>query len=123
MLTLRLLLLACVLAIQSSVASAQYPQQPRYTPARPTVSPYLNLLRRDAGPVPNYYSLVRPQLQQQAINQQVSTNLLQQEQNIGQLQDATLRLKASSMRATGTGGGFMNFSHYYNTTRPAIGRR
>lgn len=47
-----------------------------YTPA-PAISPYMNLFRSDGrnSGVNNYYSLVRPQLQQQAYNQQVQTQV------------------------------------------------
>jgi hypothetical protein len=124
-----LLFLAGVVASSATVVSAQ--QRPaRYTPARPTISPYLNLLRRDTGPVPNYFTLVRPEFQQRAINQQQQAinelqrqDLLNQEQSLQQLQDSALRLRDPSMRSTGTGGGFMNFSHYYTSPRPTIGRR
>jgi hypothetical protein len=79
------------------------------------------LLRRDAGPVPNYYSLVRPQLQQQAINQQQQTiNLQQQSQLQTQqqgLQRVQLEIRQPSARPTGTGGGFMNFDHFYSFSR------
>ena len=38
----------------------------RYQPNSPTVSPYLNLTRNSSSGLPNYYALVRPQLQQNA---------------------------------------------------------
>ncbi len=46
--------------------------QRRYQPNSPTVSPYLNLLRTNLGPLPNYHSLVRPQLNQQNFNRGAS---------------------------------------------------
>lgn len=58
----------------------------RYQPARPTVSPYLNLFRPNNGVIPNYQSLVRPMLQQQAINQQQQLFNEQQSQSLQQLQ-------------------------------------
>ncbi len=126
--TLFLLFLTGVVVLSASIVSAQS-RPARYTPARPTVSPYLNLLRRDTGPVPNYYTLVRPQFQQMAINQQQQVinefqgqELLNQQQTLQQVQDSNLRLRTPTMRSTGTGGGFMNFSHYYSS-RPAIGGR
>ncbi len=44
-------------------------------PDRPTISPYLNLFRPEASRVFNYYTLVKPQLAQQQINQQQSALL------------------------------------------------
>ena len=93
----------------------------QYPAPRPTVSPYLNLLRGNAGPVPNYHSLVRPQLQQQTINQQQqSVNLQQQslvqsnQQGIQRVQQGLIEIRQPQASPTGTGGGFMNFSHFYN---------
>ena len=42
------------------------PRQADNPYARPTVSPYLNLLRPGASPAINYYGLVRPQQQFQS---------------------------------------------------------
>jgi hypothetical protein len=97
---------------------------------KPTVSPYLNLLRGNTGPVPNYHSLVRPQLQQQAINQQQrAINLKQQslsqanQQGIQRVQQGLFELRQSQASPTGTGGGFMNFSHFYSLSgAPGLGR-
>jgi len=49
----------------------------------PAFSPYLNMLRNDAGPAQNYYGLVRPQLEFARQNQQLSAGLesLQTQQN------------------------------------------
>jgi hypothetical protein len=93
----------------------------QYTPSRPTVSPYLNLLRRDAGPVTNYFTQVRPQQQQRAINQQQQAINLQQQsllqtqqQGLRTVQDGLLQIRQPQANPTGTGGGFMNFSHFYS---------
>jgi hypothetical protein len=73
----------------TSVSLAQRPT--RYSPSRPTVSPYLNLFRpREVGSVPNYFSLVRPQLQQNEINQLNQQVLQRQTQAIQQLQTNVL---------------------------------
>jgi hypothetical protein len=102
----------------------------QYTPSRPTVSPYLNLLRRDAGPVTNYYTQVRPQQQQQTINQQQQAINLQQEsllqtqqQGLRTVQNGLLQIREPQANPTGTGGGFMNFSHFYSFQRSAPVRR
>jgi len=61
-----------------------------------TVSPYLNMLRPGNAAV-NYYSLVRPQVQQNAINTQYANNfqqtdrlLLEQQQQVRQTLDPSL---------------------------------
>jgi hypothetical protein len=94
------------------------------------VSPYLNLLRRDAGPIPNYHTLVRPQLQQQAINQQQQalnlqqqTQLQTQQQGLQRVREGLLEIRQPQARPTGTGGGFMNFDHFYSFSRQSPGRR
>jgi hypothetical protein len=102
----------------------------QYTPAKPTISPYLNLLRRDGAPVTNYYTQVRPQQQQQAINQQQRAVNLQQEsllqtqqQGLRTVQESLLQVRQPQTNPTGTGGGFMNFSHFYSYSRPGPFRR
>lgn len=84
---------------------------------RPTVSPYLNLLRPQGGVgVPNYQSLVRPQLQQERTNQI-------QERQIQSLQNRMYQGPSRSVgspqdiRSTGHVTRFMNHSSYY----PALG--
>jgi hypothetical protein len=93
----------------------------RYQPSRPTVSPYLNLLRRDAGPVPNYHTLVRPQLQQQAINQQQrainqqqQSQIRNQQRDLDRVQSGLLQMRSPQASPTGTGSAFMNYSHFYS---------
>jgi hypothetical protein len=103
--------------VQSGALLAQPPvgQAPpaRYEPARPTVSPYLNLLRRDIGPIPNYHTLVRPQLQQREHQQRQQIVNAQRQGDIRTLNRRVLELTEPSVAATGAGGGFRNYSHYY----------
>jgi hypothetical protein len=102
-----------------SVPSASQAQQ-RYTPATPTVSPYLNLFQnnRNGGPVsralPNYYSLVRPQLQQNRINNNQQQLIQQQNTVIDQLQQnvQVLQQQPGSV-VTGHNSWFLNTSRYY----------
>ena len=106
----------CLLAaICTTVSSSPLLAQgiPRYRPSRPTVSPYINLLRRDSGPLPNYYTYVRPLQDQAAINQQQATLIRQNQMSLNNVQGQVLRMQESTVRSTGTGGGFMNYSHYY----------
>jgi hypothetical protein len=86
---------------------------------RPTVSPYLNLLRPQGGVgIPNYQSLVRPEMQQRRTNQL-------QERQISQLQNKVYQGPSSTtnngspqeIRTTGHVTRFMNHSSFY----PALG--
>ena len=82
---------------------------------RPTVSPYLNLLRGTSeGALPNYYTLVRPQLQQRAaaLQQQASINQLQRQVNSLPRRDR-LSGVSGEIRTTGHTTLFQNYSHYY----------
>jgi hypothetical protein len=123
------LMIGVVIAFWGTQVTAQ--RQPRsYTPSQPTVSPYLNLLRRDTGPVTNYYTLVRPQQQQQAINRQQQANnqqqqsfLQTQQQGLRTVQQGLLQIRQSQASPTGRGGGFMNYSHFYNFSRSAPTRQ
>src|SRR5690349_17683143 len=84
---LRNLLLACCMSgLQFAYGSICLAQVARYQPRTPTVSPYLNLTRFDNGGIPNYYSLVRPQLQQQRFNSRAQQTVNFQEQQINALQ-------------------------------------
>ena len=92
---------------------------PRYRPQRPTISPYVNLLRNDSGPVPNYYSLVRPQQDQQAWDREASRFAQSSDLAIRQLNTIVDRREIGP---TGTGSVFNNYSHYYGTN-PSLRRR
>jgi hypothetical protein len=101
--------------------------QQRYQPSRPTVSPYLNLFRENNGVIPNYQSLVRPMLQQQAINQYQGQLLQQQNRRISQLQTGQSQLEQAAS-PTGKGGAFNRMgssSTFQNTSRfyPGAGFR
>lgn len=80
----------------------------------PSVSPYINLYRPEGafGMVGNYYSLVRPMVQQQQINRQVS-------RQINQMQSAMSPATGYGPRSGGTGGYFMNYYGFY----PGLGSR
>jgi len=80
----------------------------------PSVSPYINLYRPEGafGTVGNYYSLVRPMVQQQQINRQVS-------RQINQMQSVMSPATGYGGRSGGTGGYFMNYYGFY----PGLGSR
>jgi hypothetical protein len=98
---------ASVVVLAALVAAESQAQTPRYQPSRPTVSPYLNLFRNNTGPLPNYYSLVRPQLYQQDFNQRQTQMMEQQGAAIGSLQTTTQKLGTTTQ--TGKGSGYMMF--------------
>lgn len=119
------LILAATAGILMSVASATNRARAqgyqRYQPSRPTVSPYLNLFQnnRNGGfnrAVPNYYSLVRPQLQQQQINANQQDLLNQQGGTLQQLQSNVQVLQQQQEGApvvTGHNSWFFNTSRYF----------
>ena len=93
-----------------------------YSPS-PTVSPYLNLFREDLDGNSdfNYQTLVRPQLQQQEINQRLQQQNLaiaQRLQSISAQSDFNPQ-GSESQPPTGHQTVFMHYSHYY----PALGQR
>jgi hypothetical protein len=125
--------LAALAAFGLLDASQSHGQQARrYRPRTPTVSPYLNLLRREEGDgLPNYYSLVRPQLQQQAFNNQ-QQQFNQQQLILSAQQSAAIGALSTQLQPTltptGKASGFMTTGsgvHYQNTSRffPRAGRR
>lgn len=98
---------ACILMLASFVCGESRGQQARrYQPSRPTVSPYLNLFRNNTGPLPNYYSLVRPQINQLAFNQQQLIQQTQQNASLGLLQN---ELRQQGTTPTGKHSGFMTY--------------
>lgn len=109
-----------VLAAACLRTQAQNP--PRYQPQRPTVSPYLNLLRNDTGPLPNYYSLVRPQLNQLAFDRQMMSESRLQSLTIQKLETVTEQRLTGP---TGSGSVYGSLSHFYPSkqTNPQLRRR
>jgi len=136
---LLLVILICGFAwAQGELASAQgylarrAPAQRagRYRPTRPTMSPYLNLLRNNNGAIPNYYSFVRPQQRQKEFNRREQILRSKQAHTLGKIQNSIQQGQAP-IHATGTGSGFMqpgtrstfmNSSHYYPQAG-GVGRR
>ncbi len=105
------LIAAATLLIAASFGSQSHAQGVR----RPTVSPYLNLLRSSGTPAENYYNLVRPELL-------FRQSLQQQGRQIQQLQRGSVSAPQSQARTTpgptaipGTGhtSYYQIYSHYY----------
>ena len=100
-------------------ASAQVSRNPaasifrRHTTGSPSVSPYLNLLNNNSsGTATPYQSLVRPQLEQQKVNQQQSRSIQSIQSNLHAQQRANAGA-AGIERGTGHQALFMNYLHYY----------
>ncbi len=104
-------------------------QVTRYQPSSPTVSPYLNLTRPSYGGVPNYFALVRPQIQQQNYNRQAQNLIGRQQRDIlalqnevqQELQPVSATGKGSWFMAPGTRERFLDTSRYY--PQPSFNQR
>lgn len=85
---------------------------------RPSVSPYLNLLRNSGGGVSNYHTLVRPQIQarESLLRQQAQINQVQRQVQRGQPGGVPVR-GSQEIRGTGHETAFMNYLHYYPARR------
>jgi ABC-type oligopeptide transport system substrate-binding subunit len=110
------------LALTASAAAAQGQRwQGRYTPRRPTVTPYLNLFRGGASIGENYYRLVQPEFEwrDRTAYQQQEINRLQ-----GDLQQAeTQLLEQTGVRPTGHASYFLDYGGYYPSRRGGRGQR
>ena len=88
-----------------------------YLLSRPTVSPYLNLLRVDGfGLTANYQTLVRPQIEQRelAVLQEQENFRLQQQLNAQQTSIESLRRQRSQrVFSTGHQSRFMDLRGYF----------
>ena len=120
----------------SAFGQTRQPSQvPRYVPATPTVSPYVNLLNRNGGAAANYYGLIRPLQRQATINARQLQTAASQEQQIRDVQSQQQQFEQPTVKPTGTAGWFQNTgptspyfvdSHYYGQwptkTRQRVGR-
>jgi hypothetical protein len=102
-------------------------QVPRYTPASPTVSPYVNLLNRNGSVASNYFGLVRPLEHQQTINAAQSQLAASQQQELKSVQEQQDSFEQPKVKPTGTAGWFQNMgqtspyqvtSHFYGQWPP-----
>lgn len=109
--------MACALmALGAESTQAQVNRYSRGSAARariqrPTVSPYLNLYRNDLRGVATYQTLVRPQLQQQAINEVQQSEISQLR---SQLSTERSERMLSTLPQTGHPSYFRQYSHYYS---------
>ena len=92
----------------------------RHIAPRPTISPWLDLQRGDNdGPLDNYHTFVRPR--QRAYNTLGRQNFAIQQQGrairgLGNRM-SQMRQTPSGVRPTGTHSTFMNYSHYFPSSR------
>ena len=109
----------------SQTAFGQAGGIPRYQPATPTVGRSLNLLQRNTGLLPNFYSLVRPAERQGAFNRRSTSSQNQQQRIIIGLKR---KYRATQASPTGTAATFMqpgagerysNTLQYYGQWRSA----
>ncbi|MFO7907986.1 MAG: hypothetical protein ACQESR_01065 [Planctomycetota bacterium] len=80
----------------------------------PRLSPYLDLLRTRVGVLDNYNAIVRPQLQLRNTLNQQQRQLSRQQHGLRQLENEVRQpQRDSSATATGIGGSFGNYLHFY----------
>ncbi len=115
---LRALLSLLILGLATQ-ADGQSRRPTRYTPARPTTSPYLTLFNDAGGPVSTYFGVVRPQQRLAVANQRQGQELRYQQQRINELSRGVTQ---NQLAPTGRGAWFgvgsqrntyRDTSHYY----------
>jgi len=103
------LLVAWILASSEGVVRAQPPGL-----MRPSISPWMGLFQRNPGPLGNYNSYVRPQLDLQNTFRQQQAAIQRQGASISALGQTLSEMEGiGGVRPTGTGSVFMDLSHYY----------
>jgi hypothetical protein len=128
MTTHKLLLAILVVGLVSVPVARAYAQRggptarraTRYRPARPTMSPYLNLLRDNSSTLSNYYSFVRPEQRQRAINREGQATVRQQANALRMVQN-DVQLGQAPIRTTGKGGGHMTGGSRFMTSSRFFG--
>ena len=86
-------------------------QQPRYAPPMGGTPPSaLNLFRFDSRSPRNYDNVV---LQTQQTQYQLQNLSAREQSNFRATQQSLSQLREAEAAPTGTGAGFMNYSHYY----------
>lgn len=120
-------------ALVSSVASAQgfnpigNPSTANslnnYLYNRPTVSPYLNLTRTDTGNfMPNYHTLVRPQVDQRNAQAAQSAHLESLNRRVQKIQQEQMQMMREQKLMTGHPVRFNSYLHFYPDPPPRQGR-
>jgi len=115
------LLIGCAVLSEAQSAYAQGGGRSRpypYMPARPVMSPYFGLFRRDGGPLGPYHTYVLPQARLRDTLATQAQGIYRAGAGIQYLSGEVARLDRASAGnpVTGTGSVFMNHSHYYAPT-------
>lgn len=84
----------------------------RYTPARPTFGEAFNYARDDVGLLTPYQTFVQPQRQLRYTLEAQQNQIATQQAEIGRL-TTDLETATEGATATGKGGSYMNYSHFY----------
>jgi hypothetical protein len=110
----RILLLAAILCgLIAAHAWAQHPGPGRNI-SRPTISPYLQLLRTQDPILPNYHLYVRPRVE---LRNELSQGRASVQQLNQRVTAQSQRFAASAARPTGGAGGYLNYLHFYPNSR------
>lgn len=90
-----------------------------------SVTPWLALSQPFTSPTTNYFSNVRPQLEQQRMNQQMATRNAQLQHQLNSLAAQAPYDPTGSERMAPTGhvAAYMNYGGYYTPVQPTKGRR
>jgi hypothetical protein len=124
---LRIILPFRVIVVLVSFASPAWGQMgggATYRPAQPTFSPWLNLYQKNGGALDNYHTFVLPDMQLRDTLRQQNTMIQEQGQGIRELSGQMTAAQQARVPAhpTGTGGVFMDYSHYYGLSGQASGQ-
>jgi hypothetical protein len=115
--------LLALLTAARPTAAQQYPTyypRPLVNPyQRPTLSPYLNLLR-GGNVAANYYLGVIPDIQQRALNAQYGSAILDLERRTERVEPAAPDELLPALPSTGHPTYFMNYGGYYNLGGPRV---
>ncbi len=115
----QLLLVACFVFSVGQSAHAQYGR--RFS--APTLSPWLTNSRNQSH-LGSYLGNVRPEQQLRRTLSQHGASLRRQRAGLSTLGRQMIDFEQTgSMRPTGTGAGFMNYSHFYQFPGMSAGRR
>lgn len=109
--SVKYIIFAALAALYCINASAQQ----RYSPQRPTISPWLSLTDRSVnrGALPSYYRLVRPQLNQRSFDRSQALAI----QKLSRVDEVR------TTGATGSASVFNNRSHFFPALRVGTRRR
>ncbi len=117
----RVALALVAIALGSQAIQAQGIPGATYRPSQPTFSPWLNLYQKNSGPLDNYHTYVRPEMQLRDTLRQQHTMLREQGEGILELsgQMEAVQHGRSPAHPTGAGSVFMDYGHYYDLKSPA----